>query len=175
MTGVSFAFPAAFRSAVHRISPITVARAPRSGPQRVGYPAATWRALVDEARRRAPGQHVARVVVPSSASAAFLVMFSSVRPTPVGSELTPVYLDQYTGELLPQTSAPGRTAGDIVMAWVAPLHVGSFGGLGVRIAWLVLGLSPPLLFVTGFIMWWTRVVRSRWMRVSRSAAEGASA
>ena len=44
----------------------------------------------------------------------------------------------------------------------------------MRVAWLVLGLSPPMLFVTGFIMWWTRVVRSRWMRLSQPATEGAS-
>jgi len=176
VTGVYFAFPAAFRSAVNRISPITVTRAPRSNPSRVGQLAApTWRALIDKARQQAPGQHVARVVVPSNATAAFLVMFSSARPTPVGAELTPVYLDQYTGELLPQTTLPERTAGDVIVAWVAPLHVGAFGGPGVRIAWLVLGLSPLLLFVTGLIMWWTRVVRSRWLRVSHPPAEGASA
>ena len=46
---------------------------------------------------------------------------------------------------------------------VAPLHVGNFGGLGVRVAWLGLGLSPPLLFAAGFLMWWTRVVRPRWL------------
>jgi uncharacterized iron-regulated membrane protein len=175
VTGVYFAFPAAFRSTVNRISPITVTRAPRSIQAQAGRAAApAWRALLDQARRHAPGQHVARVVVPSSPSAAFLVMFSSQRPTPAGSaDLTPVYLDQYTGELLAQTPPGDRTAGDLIMAWVAPLHVGNFGGLGVRIAWLVLGLSPPMLFVTGFIMWWTRVVRSRWMRLSQTATEGA--
>jgi uncharacterized iron-regulated membrane protein len=175
VTGVYFAFPTAFRSTVNRISPITVTRAPRSNPSRAGRAAAlTWRALLDDARRHAPGQYVARVVVPSSPSAAFLVMFSTARPTPLGADLTPVYLDQYTGELLTQTPQGGRTAGDVIMAWVAPLHVGNFGGPGVRIAWLVLGLSPPLLFVTGFIMWWTRVVRSRWIRRSPPATEGAS-
>ncbi len=74
-------------------------------------------------------------------------------------------------------SRPDRTAGDIVMAWVAPLHVGNFGGNGIRVAWLLLGLAPPVLFVTGFIMWWTRVVRVRWLgaQVATSyppAAEG---
>ena len=175
VTGVSFAFPSAFRSAVNRVSPVTVTRAPRSNVPRAGKPAApTWRALLDEARRQTPGQYVARVVVPSNDTAAFLVMFSSVRPTPPGAGLTPVYLDQYTGELLAQPLPADWTAGDIIIAWVAPLHVGSFGGLGVRLAWLILGLSPPMLFVTGFIMWWTRVVRSRWMGASRPAAEGAS-
>jgi uncharacterized iron-regulated membrane protein len=59
------------------------------------------------------------------------------------------------------------------MAWVAPLHVGNFGGNAVRVAWLVLGLSPPLLFVTGFILWWTRVVRPRWTRSQGKAAAAA--
>jgi uncharacterized iron-regulated membrane protein len=57
------------------------------------------------------------------------------------------------------------------MAWVSPLHVGSFGGAGVRVAWLVLGLMPPVLFVTGFTMWWTRVVRPRGARVSEPVSE----
>jgi uncharacterized iron-regulated membrane protein len=43
--------------------------------------------------------------------------------------------------------------------------------MGIRVAWLVLGLAPPLLFVTGFVMWWTRVVRARWIRVVQPATE----
>ena len=38
---------------------------------------------------------------------------------------------------------------------------GRFGGLGIRILWAVLGLLPAVLFVTGFVLWWTRVVRRR--------------
>jgi uncharacterized iron-regulated membrane protein len=175
VTGVYFAFPTAFRSTVNRISPITAARAPQSAPSRSSKSTPlSWRALVDEARRHVPGQHIARVVVPASETSAFLVMFSRVQPTPTGSaELTSVYLDQYTGVALTAPTTTQRTIGDLVMAWVAPLHVGNFGGNAVRVVWLVLGLSPPVLFVTGFIMWWTRVVRPRWLRVSQPAAEAA--
>jgi uncharacterized iron-regulated membrane protein len=49
------------------------------------------------------------------------------------------------------------------MAWIAPLHVGGFNATGLRVAWCLLGLAPPALFVTGFTMWWTRVVRPRLM------------
>ncbi len=159
LTGAYFAFPAAFRAVVNRLSPITVARAPQSGAS-VSVPGRpTWRALIDEARRHAPGQHVARVVLPSSERAAFLVMFSPVQPTPAGgADLTAVYLDQHSGAILTE-QAMQRTIGDVILAWVAPLHIGNFAGNGVRAAWLILGLSPALLFVTGFTMWWTRVVR----------------
>jgi uncharacterized iron-regulated membrane protein len=38
------------------------------------------------------------------------------------------------------------------------LHVGDFAGWPVKALWVVLGLAPPLLVVTGFLMWWHRVV-----------------
>jgi uncharacterized iron-regulated membrane protein len=175
VTGAYFAFPSAFRAAVNGISPLTAVRAPESGLLRSAEsPRPTWRSLIDEARTRVPGQHVARVVVPSSDRAAVLVMFSRVQPTPAGgADLTSVYLDQYTGAALTEPEKTPRTAGDIVMAWVAPLHVGNFAGNAVRVAWFIFGLSPAVLFATGFIMWWTRVVRPRWIRVSQPATETA--
>ena len=42
------------------------------------------------------------------------------------------------------------------------LHVGNFAGWPVKALWVVLGLAPPVLVVTGFLMWWNRVV-SRWL------------
>jgi uncharacterized iron-regulated membrane protein len=172
ITGIYFAFPSQFRAAVNAVSPLTVTRAPLSDPAGAERGAApTWRALIAQAEAHVPDRFVARVVVPSNEQAAFHVLFSDVRPTPVGtSALSSVYLDRFTGALLQESPTGPRTAGDVVMAWVGPLHVGSFGGIGVKVAWLVLGLAPPLLFVTGFLMWWTRVVRVRWLRTQSSPA-----
>ena len=50
------------------------------------------------------------------------------------------------------------------MAWIGPLHFGNFGGFGIRFVWLVAGLAPGVLAVTGLILWWTRVVAPRWRR-----------
>jgi uncharacterized iron-regulated membrane protein len=168
VTGIYFAFPSEFRNTVNAISPLTVNGTPQSGPRGAGA-LPRWRDLIARAQQEHPGEHVARVVTPSNDRGAFLVMFSIERPTPVGSpDLASVYLDQFSGALLTAPPRQGRSAGDVVMAWVAPLHVGSFGGNAVRIAWLVLGLSPPFLFVTGFIMWWSRVVRPRILAARRA-------
>ena len=51
--------------------------------------------------------------------------------------------------------------GESVLLALLQLHFGRFGGLGVRVLWVVLGLLPAVLFVTGFVLWWTRVVRKR--------------
>ena len=164
VTGLYFVWPSHFRGAVDAISSLTVVTTPMSGPAVPAARRPSWRQLIATAERRMPNQFVQRVVPPSNDNGAFLVMFSPVRPAPAGREqLTPVYLDQYTGFVLKEPPRSARSTGDVIMDWVVPLHVGSVGGMTVRLAWLMLGLAPPLLFVTGFIMWWSRVVRPRWL------------
>jgi uncharacterized iron-regulated membrane protein len=172
ITGIYFVFPSQFRAAVNAISPLAVASTPQSdvAASNTASPPPTWRALVAIAQERIPDQHVARVVTPYDDKAPFLVMFSPSAPYSAGgAALTSVYLDQYTGRLLEHEANAGRSAGDLIMAWVAPLHVGNFGGNGVRGVWLIIGLAPPLMFVTGFMMWWTRVVRPRLLATRRPA------
>ena len=160
ITGLAFVFPSGFRSVVSRISPITVSRSPQSGELSLAAPP-SWRQMIARARSDAPGLAVARVVLPSGKRGAFLVMFARHSPTPAGSELTPIYLDQYTGERLATTTG-ARTWGDAVMSRMTPLHVGGVGGQAGRVAWLLFGLAPAVLYVTGMIVWWRRVVRPRW-------------
>lgn len=37
-----------------------------------------------------------------------------------------------------------------------------FGVVYGAVVWFVFGLAPAVLFVTGLITWWRRVVRPRW-------------
>lgn len=161
VTGLYFAFPSQFRATVHWLSPLSATAPPQSASAPAGGARLTWRDLVARAQHQRPGEHVARMVPPADDRAAFVVMFSTVNPLPHGrAELTPVYLDQYTGAVLPPPAA-SRSAGDAIMEWAGWLHVGGFGGPATRAAWFVLGLAPPLLFVTGVTMWWTRVGRKQ--------------
>ena len=161
VTGVNFAFGPQVRSLVNRLSPLTIARAPSSNVALRGQqPQPEWPTLVERARRRMPGRFVARLVLPSTDEAALQVLFAKTSPTPLApNALEAVYLDQYTGEILP--ASPGlQTAGDTIMAWMTPLHIGNFAGPLVKGVWFVVGLAPAVLFVTGFVMWWTRLRRT---------------
>jgi uncharacterized iron-regulated membrane protein len=51
--------------------------------------------------------------------------------------------------------------GEAVLLFLIRMHFGRFGPLWVRFLWAALGLLPVVLFVTGFTLWWTRVVRKR--------------
>ena len=49
-----------------------------------------------------------------------------------------------------------------------PLHYGEWGGPAVRTVWFLVGLLPPILFVTGLMMWWAPYAAQR--KASRIAA-----
>lgn len=53
--------------------------------------------------------------------------------------------------------------GDRLLYWLTQAHFGRFDGIGVKILWTVIGLAPAVLFVTGTVMWWNRVLRP-WLR-----------
>jgi uncharacterized iron-regulated membrane protein len=160
ITGLDFAFPQAFRASVNALSPLSAPVQPKSRPPASGATPLSRDVLIARAIAQAPDRAVARVVVPSSPTASFQVLFAKRSPARVGETLSSVYLDQYSGApLLPPSTA--RSIGDVIMSLVGPLHTGSLGGWPLRVVWFLFGLAPALLFITGFISWWTRVVRPR--------------
>lgn len=64
---------------------------------------------------------------------------------------------------------------DRLLAWLAQAHFGRFGGLTSRLIWTFFGILPIVLFVTGMLMWWYRVLRPYLRRgyLTRQAIKGA--
>ena len=66
---------------------------------------------------------------------------------------------------------PVERAVDRIQFWLAYLHFGRLGGRGIpgcgrglcnsltKAVWAAAGLVPPVMFATGAVMWWNRVVR----------------
>jgi uncharacterized iron-regulated membrane protein len=55
----------------------------------------------------------------------------------------------------------GDRPGAAFLRTVVNLHFGRAWGMPVKLAWVALGLVPAVLFVTGSITWWVRVMRRR--------------
>jgi uncharacterized iron-regulated membrane protein len=54
--------------------------------------------------------------------------------------------------------------GDVALEWLAKLHFGRFAGVKTRWTWAILGVMPPVLFITGAVMWWNRVLSRSFFR-----------
>jgi uncharacterized iron-regulated membrane protein len=54
------------------------------------------------------------------------------------------------------------------------IHFGRAWGMTVKLLWVLLGLVPAVLFITGGITWWARVVRQRGTATANRANEPAA-
>ncbi len=86
-----------------------------------------------------------------------------------------VYLDQYSGKVLRVENALTVPLGTRIMNGLFTLHTGIYGGLGMRILYIFVGLTPTVLFITGFVMWrqrqWAIARRQEAIRQSQGIPE----
>lgn len=81
-----------------------------------------------------------------------------------------LYIDQYSGDVLRVDLLAHLPAGARLVNAMAPLHYGSFGGHWTRILWILMGPVPGVLAISGFLMWWNRVISKR-LRPSQTTVQ----
>lgn len=92
---------------------------------------------------------------------------------------TYLYLDQYSGKVLridnPLTESLRTKLANAVFS-IFILHTGRYGGQPMMILYVVVGLVPTILFITGFLMWrqrqWAKARRQEAMRLSQIGLPG---
>ena len=87
----------------------------------------------------------------------------------------PEPIQDFVDRLEPMTAAnAGERIVDSLVYWLAYLHFGRIGGIAIpctvryglcdlvsKSIWALFGLAPAVMFATGAVMWWNRVVRKR--------------
>jgi len=63
------------------------------------------------------------------------------------------------------------TTGQKILRSFSYMHYGNFAGWKVKALWFALGLVPPLLLLSGFIMWWNRKITPRLRRTRTESVE----
>lgn len=67
-----------------------------------------------------------------------------------------IYLHPQTGEVLELEAARGAPRGTRMYDTFYPVHIGRWGGVPVRLVYVMLGLTPLMLAITGGVAWWNR-------------------
>jgi uncharacterized iron-regulated membrane protein len=76
-----------------------------------------------------------------------------------------------TMDYLDEDLTDAQRPGDWLVRFLVNVHFGRQWGMTVKVLWMVLGLVPAALFVTGFVTWWARVVRRRVADAARAAGD----
>ena len=168
VTGVYFAWPAPFESAIARISPMTTAQYPQQELNRImrrasssGPPTLNLSEVLTTAETVSPGASLEGLFFGSGPNA-LLTVYMAHGHLGDYARTDFLYFDQQTGKLL-YTWHRGRNAtlGDWMLWLFVPLHFGTSWGLWGKVTWSAFGLVLPLLVMTGALMYWNRWLRKR--------------
>lgn len=154
-TGAGLVFYSTFEQAAHSLTGTPEPPEPPASTCCPDPEPPSLDALVESAQATFPEARPARIEFPVGPEGAYRVRLKHPEEVhPIG--LTMVYLDRYSGEVLQSSSALEVPAAQGFGYWFYPLHIGSFGGLGVRLLYVLIGLAPVVLAVTGVLIWQLR-------------------
>lgn len=98
----------------------------------------------------------AYVYLPTQPERAFRVTGSVSDEWAVFGRGNSVSIDGQTGRVKKVSRLSQQGIWEKIEATFFPLHVGNFGGLPIKILYVFIGLTPGLLSITGFLLWWRR-------------------
>ncbi|MEX2138235.1 MAG: PepSY-associated TM helix domain-containing protein [Pirellulales bacterium] len=168
-TGVYLVFPEWVKPAVTMLSADTPPLLNLKSATQTGQPITPEQAI-DIAMAQFPDARFCHFHPPQGDDGAYEVAVRQPHEVQQSFGATQVWIDQYTGSILAIRDTNDYTGADAFFAWQFPLHNGEAFGLVGR--WIVFfaGLTPAVLYITGFIVWW-RKRRSR-RRQRRGNATG---
>jgi uncharacterized iron-regulated membrane protein len=170
ISAIYFAWSRETTAIVSRISPVVTAKPPVVAavqPQRGVEPDLS--AMIAQAYALDPQTTLKGVAFPFSRRAPLRIFMR--RGNGVGYEYADtLYFDPYSGKhLATWRYGVNETLGDWFVWSQIPLHFGTYWGLGFKTLWALLGLSIPILTVTGMLMYWNRWLRSKWKHLRAPA------
>jgi uncharacterized iron-regulated membrane protein len=145
----------------------------RESPVEVTGPRLTLAELTSRTRDTIPGFDILSVVQRPREAAPVQVRLS--RPDmPFPDGIASVTLDPYSGRVLGTNDLRAMTAADrFRQRWMYTLHIGRFGGLPMRVIYVVAGLIPVVSVGTGLVVWWLRRQGRLALAERRAAARAA--
>jgi uncharacterized iron-regulated membrane protein len=108
--------------------------------------------LYRQAREQLPDLRPSFVYMPTQEGKNFSLRGRLEKQSHLFAEGNRVEMDAETGKVLAVTRFEDLSWRDKAEAIVFPVHVGNYGGIPVRILYVIVGLTPGLLGVTGFML-----------------------
>jgi uncharacterized iron-regulated membrane protein len=161
LTGAYFVFPQPFREVIRTFS--TAPDVPGGSGWKPGQPVLSLDDFVRRARELYPDSQLSFLTLDIQRSDGYIDVLLSRDPSvPTTILRDEVTFEPASGRVLSSDSSAHWPIGYILCYWAFALHLGDFASLTSKVLWTVLGLVPVGLAVTGYLMWWNRVLKKKW-------------
>jgi len=157
LSGIYFAAPLPFLSVAVRLhgTSLSVMKDflhPPSSTSALGMPDASATQVMKMALAEFPGSLLSEIELPTHPTDAWQFHFFPHGTFDLGNaEL--VAIDRRSAKVLAARRTAALPLAIRMVILLRPLHYGSFGGNLTKVLWVVFGLTPGVLFVTGLFMW----------------------
>jgi uncharacterized iron-regulated membrane protein len=165
VSGVALVFPEITTRVLESVFQKPQGEKPTSRAQQ-RVPDVSLDAAIASAQQALPGARVTRITPPSKANAPIIVRLrfpEEIHPNGQSN----VYIDRHSGRVLRADDARVAARSQRLMNLPYPLHIGRWGGILSRVLHFLLGLVPAVLYVTGLMMWGSRLRRRRQAQQAR--------
>jgi uncharacterized iron-regulated membrane protein len=154
-TGIWLAYPKALRAAVGRLVPVESARkgAKKKDKMKGHDGPAAISALLRAASEAVPDGSPRELRLPDADAKNPQVKFWRSGDIRASGNNT-VTLDSSKATVISVERFSDLRPAQKLIEGVTPIHYGGWGGIGSRILLSAAGLVPPVLFVSGFLIWW---------------------
>lgn len=122
---------------------------------------ASFDKMLKEAKQVNPDLEIQYVYFPTQADKKFSLRGKLKGQNEMFAGGNSIRFDAQTGELLSTSRFENLTFSEKLEAFAFPLHVGNFGGHFIKILYIIIGLTPGLLAITGFMLWWRRKIKTK--------------
>jgi uncharacterized iron-regulated membrane protein len=163
VSGATFLFPTQFSAVMRRITHTTPTPRPLSNQsQQASFSKPDIEDLIEEALEESADRELWSVAPPKGDQGPWRIVTVGTGCSPSGNcDHRNFYFDQYSGTLLARWDEEPKSPGEVLRKWLEGIHFGSFGGVGTRAIWMILGLAPVVLAVTGALIWRFGALRQR--------------
>lgn len=118
-------------------------------------------AMLQTAVAKMPDLIVKKVYLPTQPGKSFQVSGTIKGQSAIFDHGNAITIDQNTGKVISITRLAEKGSWDKVEATFFSVHAGTFGGVPVKILYVIVGLLPGLLSITGALLWWRKYRNNR--------------
>lgn len=117
--------------------------------------------LYEQALLQMPDLTPTYVYFPTQPNKHFFVRGAVAGEASIWTGNNSIRFDAQTGELISINRIADERFWNKVEATFYSLHIGSYGGLPIKIIYVLIGLTPGFLSISGFLLWRRRRIRSK--------------